>query len=133
MGIVKNFDQLVGNGMSPSTVEARKVALNLFQEAVRIVDPRNLVRNSVKLRGRLLKITDQVFDLSLYDKLIVVGAGKASGAMAEALEEKLGKRIDFGLVNVPLGTAGIPKTQFIALQEAEHPIPGKGGLAGATE
>ena len=132
MGIVKNTEQLVGNGMSPSTVEARQIALNLIQEAVRIVDPRNLVRNSITLRGRFLKITDQVFDLSLYDRLIVVGAGKASGAMAEALEEKLGKRIDCGLVNVPLGTAGILRTRFIELQEAEHPIPGKGGLAGAT-
>lgn len=133
LDIVKNFDELVGSGLSPSTVEARRVALNLIQEAVRVVDPRNLIKNNITLRGKLLRIADQVHDLSLYDRLIVVGAGKASGAMAEALEEKLGERIDCGLVNVPLGTAYTLHTQFIELQEAQHPIPDQGGLTGAIK
>ena len=64
-------------------------------------------------------------------RLIVVGAGKASGAMAAALEEALGDRVSEGLVAVKDGY--LAPTRRIRLVEAGHPVPDERGAAVARE
>ena len=62
-------------------------------------------------------------------RVFVVGAGKASAAMAQGLEEVLGDKIDSGLINVKHGhTAALRR---IELNECGHPIPDEDGVAGA--
>ena len=61
----------------------------------------------------------------------MVGAGKASGAMAHALEEILGDRITAGLVVVK--NRYTTHTRKIKLVEADHPIPDERGLRAANE
>src|SRR3989304_6775090 len=70
-------------------------------------------------------------DLSRYRRILVVGAGKASGAMARPLEGVLGHRIPAGLVVVKDGYTA--PTQKIKLAEAGHPIPDERGLRAANE
>jgi len=89
------------------------------------------VKSGVQLKGSVLKVGSISVDLEEYDRVFVVGAGKASGAMAEAVEEILGDRIIDGLVNVQKGTAQSFRTKRIRLNEAGHPIPDEGGLKGA--
>jgi len=64
-------------------------------------------------------------------RLFVFGCGKASGAMAAALERVLGRRITEGLVVVKDGYT-VP-THRIALREAGHPVPDARGQAAAEE
>ena len=64
-------------------------------------------------------------------RLIVVGAGKASGAMAAAVEETWGERVADGLVAVKDGY-GAP-TRRIRMVEAGHPVPDERGAAAARE
>jgi hydroxypyruvate reductase len=64
-------------------------------------------------------------------RLIVVGAGKASGAMAAAAEEILGDRIADGLVVVKDGCA-VP-TRRVRIVEAGHPVPDERGASAARE
>ena len=61
--------------------------------------------------------------------LFVFGCGKASGAMAAALERTLGPRISEGLVVVKDGYT-VP-TRWITLREAGHPVPDARGQAAA--
>ena len=131
--VIKNFDSLVQNASSPLAADARRTVLTLLEEAISSVDPRSLIRNHVRLKGQRLYIGDISFDLTEYERIMVAGSGKASGAMAEALEETLGRRIDTGLVNVPKGTAANFKTKIVRLQEAGHPIPDESGLRGAEK
>ena len=63
--------------------------------------------------------------------LIVVGAGKASAAMAAAAEEALGDRISEGAVVVKDGY--LAETRRVRLIEAGHPVPDERGAAGARE
>jgi hydroxypyruvate reductase len=70
-------------------------------------------------------------DFSGYRRILVVGAGKASGAMAQALEEALGDRISDGLVVVKDGYTA--PTRKIKLVEAGHPIPDERGRRAANE
>jgi glycerate 2-kinase len=64
-------------------------------------------------------------------RLLVVGAGKASGAMANAVEEAVGDRVSAGVVAVKDGH--LAKTSRVRLVEAGHPVPDERGAAAARE
>jgi len=64
-------------------------------------------------------------------RLIVVGAGKASGAMAAAVEEALDDRVSDGVVAVKDGH--LAATRRVRLREAGHPVPDERGAAAARE
>jgi hydroxypyruvate reductase len=68
----------------------------------------------------------RTYDLSHIDRVIAVGAGKASARMAQALEATLGTRVDDGLVIVKTGHT--LATKQITVVEAGHPIPDRAGL-----
>ncbi len=68
-------------------------------------------------------------DLESYKRIFVVGAGKAGGTMARAVEHLLGPRIAAGCVNVKDGETA--KMRLIELRQCGHPVPDERGLAGA--
>ena len=109
--MIKNNREIVNNSSNELNVEARKAALLLLESAVSAVDPRKLLRNRIKLHKNTLKIDDLQLNLEDYRRIIVIGGGKASGAMAESLEEILGPRIDAGLINIPKGSTHSLKGQ----------------------
>lgn len=72
-----------------------------------------------------------------YRRVVVVGAGKAAMAMAGAVEARLGRRIDAGMVVVPHGyRATLPQTQrapdVVEVVEAGHPVPDTAGAEAAA-
>jgi glycerate-2-kinase len=127
---VKNKMELIKNSKSPSDRKARKLALNGLDAALEAVDPKGIVRSKVILEENFLKIGGQSFNLKNFRGIYVVGGGKASGFMAEALEEILGDFITDGTVNVPHGTLNQYETRRVKLQGAGHPIPDKAGIEG---
>jgi len=105
-------------------------ACRLYQAAVRRVQANVLFRDLDLLRG-LDRSPDD------YRRVVVVGAGKASMAMAGAVEALLGERIDQGLVVVPYGyRATLPASQHrpqrVEVVEAAHPVPDAAGVAAAA-
>ncbi len=64
-------------------------------------------------------------------RVLVVGAGKASGAMAVAAEDAWGDRIAAGVVAVKDGHTA--PTRTVRLLEAGHPVPDERGAAAARE
>ena len=107
----------------------RKDAVDIFHAGLEAVDPVAAVRRCVSLDHDQLTIGDKTFDLSQVNDIFIVGAGKASGAMAAALEEILADRITGGLVVVKYGHA--VDLSHISLVEAGHPLPDKNGQEGA--
>jgi hydroxypyruvate reductase len=71
------------------------------------------------------------YDLKNYQRVFIVGAGKASARMAHAVEELLGNRVAAGVVNVKYGHA-VP-LRVTRVNEAGHPIPDEAGQRGARE
>jgi glycerate 2-kinase len=67
-------------------------------------------------------------DFSVYNRIFVAGAGKASGTMASVAEHHLGARIAAGCVNVKDGDTA--RTERIELHPSGHPIPDERGLSG---
>lgn len=96
----------------------RRHALAIFRAAVAAADPRRTVRET--LGG---------MDLSRYRRIFVVGAGKASAAMAQAAEQVLGRRIHGGWINTKDGH--LAPLRRVHLHEASHPVPDERGVEGA--
>ena len=128
---IKNKDKLVENGETKQTRKARTIALRTFEHTLDAVDAGKLLKSKVKLEDYILHAGTYSFDLRKFRKLYVLGGGKASGSMALALEEVLGKRITAGFINVPHGDKH--KTNIINLHEASHPIPDEAGVAGTSQ
>lgn len=128
MVTIKNKEQLIENGGTKSNRKARTFTLRSLESALDTVDPKRLMESKLSLKNSMLKANGYSFDLREKKNIYVVGGGKASGLMAEVVEEKLGKYITEGIVNIPHGNP--PDTDIIQLHEASHPIPDKKGVEG---
>jgi glycerate 2-kinase len=126
--VIKNMEQLIQNGQTEADRKARRLALKSLEAAVKAVDPKQIIKSKMLLKGSILHVDGYTFDLKKFKNIYVVGGGKASGSMAEALETVLGEKITGGLVNVPRGSKN--KTAIIRLHEASHPIPDNSGVEG---
>ena len=114
--------------MKGITARQREDLMAVLAAALKAVDPAQAVRNCVRREGSRLEVGDNAYDLDSFKRILVVGAGKASGPMAQALEEILESRLEGGVVNVKEGYA--VDTRRIELIEAAHPVPDESGLRG---
>ncbi|MBX3236254.1 MAG: glycerate kinase [Nitrospiraceae bacterium] len=110
---------------------ARAIITKLVREALQAVDPYGAVSRHVSLTSRILRVGPRAFALKPRSRVVVVGAGKASARMAQALEGRLGSRIAAGVVVVKYGHT-LP-TKTIRVVEAGHPVPDAPGLAAAQD
>ena len=105
---------------------ARALLTRLFQAGLQAVDPYKAVCRHVRLRRGRLTIGSHHYSLQPQHRIVVVGAGKASARMAQALERQLGSRIETGLVVVKYGHGA--STKRIRIVEAGHPVPDVAGI-----
>ena len=131
MSIIKNKEDLISNASSQKDKMARRIALNAIEEAFKAADPKRIMFSKVKLEGKTLKINSDHFDLFEYKRIFVLGGGKASGTMAEALEDILKDHINDGIIIVPKGVAKKHRLNHIRLHESNHPIPDESSVSGA--
>jgi glycerate-2-kinase len=125
---IRNKAQLIENGETRLDKKARRLALESLEAALNAADPKQMLRSRLFLDSSTLRIDGYVLKLEKLSNVYVVGGGKASGSMAEALEQILGRRITDGSVNVPHGTKN--KTSRIRLHGASHPVPDEAGVEG---
>jgi glycerate-2-kinase len=124
---------LIQNGVSEALRKLRGDAITVLEAALNSVDPHKAVLNNLKIVDGKLRVGN--FEASLDDlrKIVVIGGGKAGGAMAEAVESVLGDRVSGGCVNVLQGTEFRYNLKKIRLQGASHPIPNNDGVRGVAE
>ncbi|WP_416839734.1 glycerate kinase type-2 family protein [Haloferax sp. DFSO52] len=103
---------------------AHELAVDCLRTGVEAVLPERVVRESVSLDGNVFAVADTRYDLSAYDRILVVGGGKASDGVADALEEILGDRIDAGVVVTPNPGDG----NRIERLPGDHPVPSERGV-----
>lgn len=97
--------------------------------ALAAADPYRAVLNALKVDGEHLEVADAAYDLSAFQRILVVGAGKATARMAQAVEHLLDGRITAGQIVVKTGHSA--PLSIIRQIEAAHPIPDAAGVAGA--
>ena len=112
--------------------EKRELIAAIQRAALAAVDPAEAVRRNVRREGDELRIGERTYHLDEYERIFVVGGGKASAPMAAALAEILGHRLTGGLINVKHGyTLAEGELEGIEFVEAGHPTPDEAGLRGA--
>jgi len=116
--------------------ELKKIARDLFSKAVLAVDPIKRLESVLRIEKDLLRLqtgehSDITFNLKTFQQIFLVGTGKASASMAQAVEGILGDRIIQGLITTKDGhSLPLRHTQVI---EAGHPIPDSRGIEGAQK
>jgi glycerate 2-kinase len=105
-----------GGPASPEQI-LRAEATQIFRAALAAADPFAATLSHCKPLPQAVK------------KLYVIGAGKASALMAQAVEAAYGSRIEAGLIVTKSGHA-LP-LKHIECLEASHPVPDEDGVEGA--
>jgi glycerate 2-kinase len=108
-------------------------AARILAAALEAVDPAAAVHRHLRRQGNRLEVNGESFDLGQYQRVFMVGAGKAGAPMAQAVFESLGEGLDGGLVIVKEGYG--PDNDYLAAKgveicEAGHPIPDERGRQG---
>ncbi len=124
---VKNFQQLSDQAVSQLSARLRQAALLAYNSALECVEPAKLLKSVLSLNNKILQIGESHIDIGA-GRVLVLGAGKASGALARSLEDLLGERITAGCVNIPHETGC--NTRLISLNRAGHPVPDENGVEG---
>jgi glycerate 2-kinase len=107
----------------------------VLQAAMQAVDPVQAVHRAMHLSGDRLRIGDREYDVHQYERVIVIGFGKAAAAMMEGVSEVLGEHIRTGAIIAkyvdPNQAVRIP--QQIAILQGDHPVPGSNSLLSSQQ
>jgi len=115
------------------------LTLDATQAALSSVDPFMLTTNKVKVIDSTMYISDvnsesTRLDLSLFERIYIVGAGKASGGMLNGLAQVLKnkRKISGVAITIPYGAAATDKfSPYIT--RAGHPFPDVNGVIGSKK
>ena len=77
----------------------------MIKRALDAVNAGAALRRAVKKKSDVLTVGTRRYDLRRYDRVVVVGAGKATAPMACTIERILGRRLDIGRIIVKYGHA----------------------------
>lgn len=102
----------------------------IIEHALAVADPYLAVHRLLQTDGDILTISDFLtIDLKKYNRIFILGAGKASRGIAQALEEVLGDRISDGIFVLKQGDEiELERARVIY---AAHPIPDENSHRGA--
>lgn len=115
--MIRNRESLTDHGNR----SARGDALDIATTALEAVHPEWTVPGAVERDGSTLTVGDRSIDLDAVDDVSVLGAGKGSAAVVEALGDVLGDRLDDGVVAEKRGQErDLPGVEVLG---AGHPIP----------
>ncbi len=116
--IIKNFDAL-------ATTPLRRDALAIAEAAYAAIDTDAVLRGALALDGDTLVAGGFRYDLAQYDRVRVIGFGKASCKAVQTIESILKERIAGGIaIDIHPGTCDI-----VTIEAGTHPAPSPGNVA----
>lgn len=115
-------------------LERRQRILPVLEAALHAVDPGAAVARAMQRAGNRLAIGAGTYDLGQFERVFLLGFGKAAVAMGLAAAAVLGDRLAGGALLTKHGHAagaqGLPAA--VAVFEAGHPVPDEAGMAAAA-
>lgn len=118
---IRNSSELIKGSLVNK--QARRIALELLEAALTAANPTQMVYNALQLEGSQLSLCNQRINLNNASGVYLVGAGKATGRMAEAVEKILGDHIIDGIIIVPPNTTIDYSLNRVQIREGGHPLP----------
>ena len=115
--------------MSEKEESLREKGMQILEASLKAVNPETSIIDYLKLKNQKLLAGKISYDLRNFQRIFVVGFGKASCAMAKAVENILGEKINKGIIITKKGY--VEKLSRIELILAAHPVPDENGIKGA--
>jgi glycerate 2-kinase len=106
-----------------------KKICQLLSAAIHNADAGVFVNRNISLVANKLAIQGRDYDLGLFNRIFLIGAGKAVLPMAAAVYDLLGKRITTGLLITKFGYVDQDSSlndSIVKVIEASHPVPDQG-------
>jgi glycerate 2-kinase len=122
---VENIEELCRHGHR----DLRQDALGIAVVGLQACDGARATSQAVSLTPGGLRVAGTDYPLAPGARVVVLGAGKATLPIAEALEEVLGDRIDAGAVILRRGE--VADLKHLEVYIADHPLPTRESVAGA--
>ncbi|KAF0761966.1 glycerate kinase [Aphis craccivora] len=108
--------------------DMKKYAVKVFEECVKAVSPRTIVRNAVRFDSKNLYVDGAAYRVP--GDVYAIGFGKAVLDMALEVESALGDRLKEAVVSVPIGTRRPPPpSRVCALEAARNNVPDRRSVA----
>lgn len=123
----QNRSALLAHG----AVNQRELAIDILESGVRAADPYTAVRQLISRNGEILTIDGTEFNLGSWQRILAIGAGKATQSLALAVEDLLGDHLTNGLIVVKRGEKR--ELKHIPSMEAAHPVPDQASFEGAQQ
>lgn len=113
--------------------QLREVAFELQRAALEAVEPSAAVRRRVRREDDELILGDHRYALDAYERVFVLGGGKAAVPMVTAIADILGRQLTEGVVVTKYGHTpdGLRLPSSIRVVEAGHPVPDENSVRGA--
>ena len=112
-----------------------RLILSTLAATIDSVRPAPLIKHAIKFSNSKLTVRDiygNVTKLRDFDRVYIVGAGKATLGMAYAVCSILNNKVAAGAITVPYGTKA-KEIKRVLVTEASHPIPDKAGINGTRQ
>ncbi len=126
--LFKNYDQIISNGQTLELQKKRKDILDILTVALESVNPYNAVKQVFK-NGNII-LNEASYNISDFKNIYVVGFGKASYGMAQAVCEFVSVTKGVIITNDSSVKSISDKIDVVI---GGHPIPNKGSIQGADK
>jgi glycerate 2-kinase len=107
----------------------------VLAEAINHADPAAAIKHNLIRKANQLLFGDQILDLDLFERVFVLGAGKAVVPMVSALSHILKTNITSGVIITKDGylyPSMIPAESHLTVFEAGHPLPDQRNLRASS-
>jgi len=123
MSVIKNLGELIRS-------KYHKVVVDLVETGLKAADPKVAVMKNITVKDNTLVIGGRTFNVK--GNVYVVGFGKASVKMGEAIEDLLNDLITAGFIIAPKIPVDI-RLRKLKVLRGDHPIPGENTLRSTEE
>lgn len=126
--LFKNREKIIENGQTPQLKMVRSEILDILTSAIEAVNPYNAVKS--KFEGKSIVFDSETIDISDFENVYLIGFGKASVGMSQAVCDSIDVKTGVIITNDPKSKV---KNDNIITSVGSHPIPDQESINGTEK
>src|SRR5215831_9263249 len=100
-------------------MDLKQIATRIFLRTLESIEPRSVIKRAMRVNGAMLSLSNEEIALKDFAEVVLIGIGKASLRMGEAVEEILGHHLTRGLLVTDRRSPAGVRSEVIV---AGHPL-----------